>query len=235
MNQRLLTLAATALLACGCVNDSPLYVTGLFSLDPDRTGACTATPGTVSQYAGGLDLSGSPNYQLIAVLQSQLEDVSTVAAGGTLITGQQRNTVILDTINFTYTSAPTTTVASVTYEAESLPITIVVAPGSTQNIRLNSLLGPKAFEKLNTAVVNAGDTSDLRVKFDFSGNINSGGRIRSTPITYPITVYRSGTTCASGSFCKTGPCGTIGGQDGNPLVCPTPSTDGGMPACPTTL
>jgi hypothetical protein len=229
---RVLTLASAVLVVSGCVNDSPLYVTGFFSVDPDRSGSCQLTAGTVYQYAGSLDLSGSQNYELIATVKSELDsNLDTKADNVTLVTGMQRNTVIFDQINFTYTSAPTATIPSVTYEAESVPITIIVAPGSTQNIRL-SLLGPKAFEALSKAVANAGESSNLRVRLEFAGQILSGGRIKTTPVTYPINVYRSGFVCGGGtSLCPTGGCGNVGGQDGSPLVCSTPSTDGGMPTC----
>ncbi len=225
---RFLLIAATAVVVAGCVNDSPLFVVGMFPIDPKGTGACELTPGDVSQYAGSLDLSGAASYQLIASLKSELDaNLDTKADNVTLITGKQRNTVILDQINFTYVATATATVPVFTLEPETLPITVPVAPGSTQNIRMN-LLGPKAFEALNKAVVNPGDLANIRVKFEFTGQLNSGGKIKSTAITFPITVFRSGTTCPAGQFfCPTGACGNIGGQDGARLLC------SGAMGCPT--
>jgi len=209
---RLLLLAATAILAAGCVNDSPLYVTGIFPMDED----CKLTPGTTRQFRGSLDLSGSPSYLLLIDLISELDgQLDTKADDQTLVTGKQRNTVVLDQISLTYVTVP----SSIVLEPELVPTAIVALPGDTQHIGMN-MFGPLAIEKLGLALPNAGDRAEVRVKVEFRGKINSGGRIASTPITYPITVYRSGTTCAAGEFfCPTGLCGNIGGQDGSPLVC----------------
>lgn len=225
MNRNLI-LASVAMVAAGCVNDSPLYVTGFASADPTNTGACTLEPGSVSQVSGSLDLSGTANYVLIASLKSELsETLDTKADTVTLVTGQQRNTVILDTVAFTYTSLPTATIPSVTYQAESAPIAIVVRPGGTSNIRMG-LLGPIALEAIAKAIpAGSTDTTIVRSSIVFQGSINSGGRIKSTPISFPITVFRSGKACPTGEFfCPTGACGNIGGQDGSPLVCSSGGT-----------
>ena len=232
---RLLTLAAAALVFSGCANDSPLYVTGFYSADPLNTGDCQLTAGAVQQGAGSLDLSGSSDYQLVVALRSELDaTLDTKADTVKLVTGMQRNTVIIDTVNFVYTSAPTSTVASVTYEAESVPVAFVLAPGSPATFRMG-IIGPKAFEALSKAVANAGETSELRVRIQFAGSILSGGRIASSPISFPITVFRSGFSCSAGTFlCRTGACGNVGGQDGSPLVCSTASPDGGVSTCAPT-
>jgi hypothetical protein len=211
MNRTLL-IAATALVASGCVADSPLYVTGIFPFDTE----CKIEPGETRQYSGSLDLSGSGGYLLIADLQSDLDPtLDTKGDLQTLVTGVQRNTVILDQISLTYTSVP----SSLVLESENVPITIVAAPGSVQHVGMD-LFGPKAYEKLLTSLPNAGDRADIRIGFTFRGNLNSGGRISSTPITFPITVYRSGATCPAGEqFVRTGVCGRIGGQDNARLCC----------------
>ena len=218
MNNRTLIISALALVASGCVADSPLFVTGFFPIDPKGEGACELSPGDVSQYNGSLDLSGSPFYQLITQLRSELDSTLDTKSDTTiLVTGKHRNTVILDTISFTYTSVPTATVPTVTYEPETVPITVVIEPGELKNVRMG-MLGTKALEAIGKVVTSSAETSIIRVKFEFQGQIISGGRIKSTPITFPITVFRSGTTCPMG-FCGTGACGNVGGQDGSPIVC----------------
>ena len=238
MNQRLLLTAATAVLvASGCVNDSPLYVTGFSPLDPNGTGGCQLSSGMVSQFAGTLDLSGGAPYQLVASMRNEMDsEADTVTDEGVaLIKGKQRNSVILDQINFTYTSTATATVPVITFEAETVPITIVIEPNGVQNIQLG-LLGPKAYEMLGKSIKNAGESSDVRVKFNLSGNINSGGQIKSSPISFPIKVYRSGFTCSTGNFiCGTGACGAPGGQDGSKIVCSDSNPDGGVSLCPSKL
>ncbi len=231
MNRHLFFIAAA--LVAGCVSDSPLYVTGFSSLDPKNTGECDLDgDDKVTLAAGTLDLSGTSTYELVVKLKSDFEAVNTPADDRILIKGEQRNTVVLDQILFSYIAAATATIPVFTLEAETVPISIVIKPGEVVNVRMN-LLGPKALETLGKTVVNAGENTDIRVTFEFSGQINSGGKIKSNLITFPIKVFRSGRTCAPGTFlCATGPCKSVGGQDGSPIVCSSPSSDGGTSTCP---
>jgi hypothetical protein len=60
----------------------------------------------------------------------------------------------------------------------------------------------------------------------FSGNIITGGKVVSTPVVYPITVFRgaSAPACPVGQIIgQTGPCGSIGGQDGSRVCCAEPT------------
>lgn len=218
-------IAAALLLFTACVNDSPLYLLGFFPL-PLET--CTEIKfGDTQQGAGSLDLAGGGAYAIGMKLRSELDDsLDTVAGNKTLSKGTHRNTVVLDQINLTYTAVP----SSITLENETVPVTFSIPPNSENPIFLGSLLGPKAIEKLSTSLPNPGDRADIRVKLTFSGNIISGGRIASTPATFPISIGRSTLpTCPAGSVLgRTGPCGRIGGQDGTPICC---DSDLSTPEC----
>ncbi len=248
MNSRpLFVIAAAALVASGCANDAPLYVTGFFPLDPDGLSECKVTPGEARQYAGTLDVAGLTRYLLTVDLTSVLDKIKNTTSEDVLLrTGEERNTVYLDTIHLSYTSAGNTSFPAITFPTEEIPISIAQAPGSTQHIGMD-LIGPRGYETLVNTLANPvldsgfvsdggfhfSDSIDIRVKFEFTGQINSGGRVKSSAATFPITVFSSGKTCPAGSFfCATGPCKGVGGQDGAPLICATLVTDGGRPECP---
>ncbi len=214
---RYLLIAATALVVSGCVSDSPVYVTGIYSLDPAGKGDCKLEGGGgIQQAAGSLDLTGGTGYRLVIKVTNDLDaTLDTKADNSTLVTGKHRNTVIFDQISLTYTTVP----SSVVLDPEILPITAISPPGGDTVIPIG-LFGPKAYEKLALSAPNAGDRIDVRVKFEFRGSIISGGRLTSTPISFPVSIYRSGLTCPAGqTFGRTGACGQAGGQDNARLCC----------------
>ncbi len=215
------TLIITALFVlAGCVNDSPLYNTGFFSLPQE---SCTEFKfAEVQQFGGSLNLATVGAYQIGLKMQSEMDpDLDTTADDVTLVRAVQRNQINIDQINLTYTTVP----SSIALEAESEALWFTVGPQAEAQVRLGSLVGEKAIEKLNTALPNPGDRADVRVKMTFSGNLNSGGRVVSAPAVFPITVFRGGglPTCPMGQIiARNGPCGAVGGQDGYPVCCADP-------------
>lgn len=211
---KLLLLAATALIASGCVSDSPLFITGVFPMDPK----CSGVPENDKTLlgSGNLDLSGGGSYLLIVKLKNDLDGtLDTKADSMTLVSGKHRNTVNIDSMSITYTTAP----ASIVLDPETVPITLVIAPADFVNVGVN-LFGPNASKKIATSLPANGDRLDLRAKIEFRGNIVSGGRLASTPISFPVSIYRSGFTCPAGEqFVRTSTCGRIGGQDSARLCC----------------
>ena len=230
MTKRLSILIAAALAVPGCVTDQPLLVTGIHSLDPQNKGTCTAS--NLQQGGGSLDLAGGGSYLMAIDLQNDLEpNLDTKGDMTVLETGLHRNTVLLDTVTYTYTSVPT-----VTFVQESLPVTFSIPPsaGSPNAFHITRfpLFNRKALEKLYSVLDGTTNTNgvldvrDVKVKIVFSGSVVSGGRISSTPITYPIAVYNSGFTCptAGDTLGLVGPCGNPGGQDGARLCCASDPT-----------
>ena len=223
MSNRLSIIVAAALAASGCVTDQPLLVTGIFSLDADHKGACI--PSAVALGSGSLDLAGFGDYLISMDVVNSLDDtIETRGGEQTLIGGIHRNTVILDTITYTYTSVP-----AVNFAQEANPLALVLLPSGTalakNQIRL-PLFNRKALQKLYAelpgALTPAGtlDIRDVKIKVVFSGSVVSGGRISSVPITFPVTVFNSGFKCAAGdTFGPLGPCASAGGQDGARLCC----------------
>ena len=220
MNKPALIISLVAMALCACVTDSPLLVSKISALDSLPKDTCKAT--TLAG-GGSLDLAGGGSYVLEIELLNDLDStLDTMGGTQTLVTGMQRNTVILDQVTFTYSSVPT-----VAFSQEATPLAYPVPPNGKIQIR-TGILNRKAIEKLmmelpppaagSTAPL---ETRDIRVKIVFSGSIVSGGRLSSVPISYPIHVFNSGFSCPKmgDTLGATGPCGNNGGQDGSRLCC----------------
>ncbi len=242
-----LFVSAMVLAMAGCANDSPLFVTNFYPLDPDGTGECIIKAGDISQYSGGVDISAGANFQLVTALRSTMEKSNNTTVNSVpLSNGIERNTIYVDTISLTYTAPATEFYRSMEVTSERVPVAIPIEPGNDSFINM-AFFGPAGYTALNNVLDNpitdGGYVSDggfkffpsvgVKVKVEFFGDILSGGRIRSVPVTFPIDVYKSGFKCPAGQFpCPTSICGSVGGQDGRPIICSSPDPDGGMPVCP---
>ncbi len=242
-----LFVSAVVMGMAGCVNDSPLFVTNFYPLDPDGTGECQIKVGEVSQYNGSVNIAAGANFYLVTALKSTMESSNnTVVDSVPLANGIERNTILVDTLSLTYTAPATEFYRAMEVTSERVPVSIPIKPGADSLISM-AFFGPAGYTALNNVLSNpitdGGFVDDggfrffpsfgVKVKVEFSGDIISGGRVRSVPVTFPIDVYNTRFKCPAGQFpCPTSICGNVGGQDGRPIICSSPDPDGGMPVCP---
>lgn len=210
--------ALSVLLLAACVGggDAPIQATQFFRT-ANECGPSAEAPFT----SGGLNLGGSGTYLATWQVRNFLSPADNTSVGSkNLVTGEQRNLVLLDQVAHSYTSVP-----ALPFEREVTNILASVPAGGNTDLTF-SLFGPKALQRLRDSV-NTGDSVDVRVTVEFRGYIASGGRVASAPVSFPVQVYRTTTpNCGPAGFITNGPCGTIGGQDNNPICCAR-DADGG--------
>lgn len=229
MKNLTLPLAALALAAFGCApadSDSAIRILSARAI-PSSAGVCTfADTESPSLTRGSLDISSRNRYLAQFGIESILLPLET-EVGDEVIAGAERLDFIADQMVVNYTLSG----SSVTFEEEALAMYALIRAGASAE-QIVDLIGPKAAATLATAVP-VGGVAELLVRFQLRGHLASGAAIRSTEITFPITVFNSGFTgCATGEgFNPAGPCGTGGGQDGIPVCCPADATTGEV-TCP---
>jgi hypothetical protein len=216
----LLAGAAVALVAVGCVpNDSPIRLLGARPLLPSDTGECKAAE--IQLLSGSLDVSATNAYVIQFDVQSDLQQISTTV-GGETVAGPGRNDFFANEIVYSYASTP-----SFAFEQEAKPVHFVVpaGAGSDKSFVILNLIAPKAAQQLTTWVpTGAGIPPDqpynLNVTIQARGNLQSGQAITTNQVTYPIRVFNTGFAgCPGGAQARTGPCGSVGGQDGSAVYC----------------
>jgi hypothetical protein len=190
---------------------------------------CTAE-GNVSRYAGSLDVTWLDHgftpedlqYVLGFNVSSNLEGES-VDVNDAPVADPARNNFIVEKIEFRYDSVP-----AATYNAEVVPAFFVVAPGSQDSKMIINLVTPKALEKAAALVDSTGASVTLNAHFRLKGKLASGSESESNEVSFPVTISKryasfAGCDVAAGETPKrSGPCKSLGGQDGTEVACEIP-------------
>lgn len=210
------SLLALAFVLAGCVDDSPLRITGTFAVTSDT---CTGAAGTVQNAAGRLDIAPASREQAVYLLQLQVNNEINpqpqLNQASIPVNTSSSGDITLKEVIVSYTSKPTFS----NLHKESIPIGGVLGHGGAgQTITVN-VLGKNAADVLGAAL-SAGNSADVVLSIQVHGVEQAGGDVYSTTVTYPIHVFQSGTTCpAPDQFGFSGPCGAVGGQDGTVACC----------------
>jgi hypothetical protein len=202
-------LAAAA--ACTAEKDISIVVTAARA--PGDT--CGFTDPTLYVEGGAIDMSvfgPASSYFQVFSWESQLQQISTTVNGDT-IASSQANTFIANRVQLSYilvggTNPPNGLI--------NMSATIVAGATPDKNSVGVELLTPEAAQAGNTATL-AGGSQTLLVTFQIAGNLVSGASSMTNPITYPLTLFRSGydaatNTCPPGETTHVTSC-NIPGRD----------------------
>jgi hypothetical protein len=211
---RTLIIAALALTSAACIpGNSPVRVVGTIGTDD----MCKVVE-EVQVFRGVLDVAGSGAYVVNLQLESELAMPVNQDQNGNNLVAPGANNWVADELLLSYTSKdPVIT----SFKAERVAIFGVVQPGMN-GIITGNIITADALQRLRDAIT-AGMTPEttLNVRVEVRGHLESSttllGGVNTNPITFPITVRNSGTTCAGG----TAPSCPPAGQDGAPITCCT--------------
>jgi hypothetical protein len=210
-------------LGVGCKvagDDSPLLLGNFHRFKED----CTPVTDVVAG-GGSLDVSATTTYYIAADVHSQTSGVVQPGSQpGTDVVQGAPSEIIIDTIDLDYTSAD----LGATIANETSPIHFVISPGSTGNWMGLNLFPGMADDTLESTVV-FGQEATVEVGVRVSGRTRSGGSVSSNRAVFPITVYNAGFPGCTypEQQAHTGPCDSVGGQDGTAVGC-CPVTDAGV-------
>ncbi len=222
--------AALAFLATSCIaNDSPVRILASRAVKRDPAACVFAGESDPFQYAGSLDIAVKSSYFVQFDIRSELQPVEVTSGGERLASGD-RNNFFINELVFSYASTP-----SQSFETEREAAHIVITSDKPEHRLVVNLIGPKAAQRLSDALASPGSELDLNASFEMRGRLSSGQPLVTNRATYPIHVYRSSFAgCGNlGPLARTGPCGSVGGQDGDPIVCCKQiGADGGVEANP---
>ncbi len=211
--KQLFLVAALAMGATGCANDlRPIQIREAQPLNSE------CQPEEKALYAGSLDIAALNNgatpatfgHIMSFTVASQLE-VNPVTVGGATVADEARNNFILEEIEYNFESQPATTIPP-----ERVPAYTVIPVGS-QDSRINILLTPpNALQAMKALVDATGKPATLITRFRLKGKLASGTATESDEVSFPITIFNSGTTCtAPETLSFTGPCGGATGVNGS--------------------
>jgi hypothetical protein len=224
---KLMTLAgATLALGAGCLPanaDSPIQILGAFPLASTSVpGECVTGDGDFSRSGGSIDVaafeSSSMGYLVAFSVINEMQRYSTTVGGDTL--ARTRNNFVANEARFQFATADNRPL-----DEQSLALHLLIEPatGADGSTVIVNLLPARTQTQLKGMIPPGGTPLDMSVTWFLNGRTASGVPITSNRVTYPITVFNSGTPkCADVAgvphrFRRNGPCGNIGGQDGLPL------------------
>ena len=210
-------IALALTFGAGCVVDNSPLIIGNFHVLDEECAAIT----DVSIGGGSLDVSAVGGYVVAMDLSSQTAAVPEPVPPQTEVSNGAANEIIIDTIEFDYTSGGT----AVSSGTDGLHF--VVRPGSVDNWLALELFGGPA----GSAALAGGLGSTINVGIRALGKTRSGVAIRTNRVVFPVYVYSSGFAgCAAPSLqATTGPCGRVGGQDDTVAgCCPADPTSGAV-------
>lgn len=216
----------TVALGTGCVpGESPIRITGFFSVDTGTGGAECNLDNEVGQTRGFLDASGGGDYVVVMNIASDVTAEPVLqSARGLDLTGPGSRNFLATEVFLTYRSVNPT----ITFDPESIPITATFAPNTAENRLAADIIGDKAATRLRDMLSDPTITTILTVNVQLRGRLESGETVHSNSLSFPIEVKPSNAPCTEpGNVARTGPCGARGGQDGTPVIC---CTGPGMPA-----
>ncbi len=207
----LLVLPSVAVMSSGCVtSDSPIVL-----LNNQAVDAQCAIDNDVSISQGSLDLSVGVGYIAHFAVESNLQAVSTVVDGD-VVSGPDQNDFVVERVDIEYSNPA----GGAAPAAATLPIHFVIRAGaSAENTNLGLNLLPAEARAALAGVGSAGTIVVATVSV--TGSLRSGRTFTSNEVNFPIEVFESGFSgCGAGEALElTGPCGSIGAQDGTFPVC----------------
>src|SRR5262249_23727212 len=211
-------VAVSSCLVMGCVsNDSSIHILNAFPYQNAQVnGGCQAS--NIGITGGTLDISGTTAYFLQFQLESTFQQLSNGISGESPFQGPQRNDWIATQILSSSSSVPALTPP---LADDSLPIYFRLPAGATSSSFIGiDMITATAAQRLASSV-RVGDVVNLSVTIQLRGELASGQKVNTTKVTYPIQVFNSGFQgCRLGDRrVPSGPCMTVGGQDGTLVAC----------------
>ncbi len=232
-----LALLVAPLLVVACLSRGDESPVRIGAAHPFKLGPPTVCEfdSTINQFGGSLDLARGPTYSNWFDVRNELQDIETVVDGEPL-DAPSRNDVYIKKINFSYAASN-----GFPFDSETVVVHSVIPPKGLLKYGID-LIGPKAGRTLSASFPSTRITADggvvgsvvepfeLQATFNMSGNLGSGGEFTSNKVTFPITIYSSGFSgCPQPDdggvniVAPSGPCGSIGGQDGPIGCCSNPA------------
>lgn len=209
LKKQLLMLPLIAVAATGCVeSDSPIVILNRLVMSD----TCTVVE-NVYRPSGSLNLSAGMGYPAFFDIESNMQGLST-DVDGEVVAGPDQNDFISERIDITYSSPSGAAVPA----AVTVPYYAAIragAPSGDNSIVVDLL--PQAARVALAGVGAQGAT--ILAEFQMHGRLRSGRAISSNTVSYPIQVYEAPVPTCPFGYLGTGECGSMGGQDGAPIVC----------------